>query len=292
MLSHAATTVLAHPARFARDVVRGFLDNQGLLLSGAVAYYTLLSIIPVCALVLLLLSSFIEPRLLLETLTGILSMTTVVSTDAMVRPMESFLQNWRVIGIVGLVLMLFFSSLAFSVLENAMSMIFFRRKYKQGRHILVSMVMPYLFILFLTAGFMVVTLMAGWLNAHSKGPLVLLGMYIDVDVTTASVLYLIGILGELLLLTSIYFVMPVGRLAWSHALVGGLVATVLWELTRHLLVWYFSTLSFVSVIYGSFASSIMILLGFEFAAIILLLGAQVIAEYERLAHGGVIPVEE
>jgi YihY family inner membrane protein len=292
MLSHAASTVLAHPARFARDVVRGFLNNQGLLLSGAVAYYSLLSIIPACALVLLLLSSFIEPRLLIETLSGILSMTTVVSTDAMVKPMESFLQNWRVVGIVGLVLMLFFSSLAFTVLENAMSLIFFRRKHKHKRRLLVSMVMPYLFILFLTAGFLLVSLMAGWLHAHSKGTLVLLGMGIDMNVTTASVLYLIGILGELLLLTSIYFVMPVGRLAWSHALVGGFVATLLWELTRHVLVWYFTTLSFVGVIYGSFASSVMILLGFEFAAIILLLGAQVIAEYERIDHGGVIPAEK
>ena len=48
------------------------------------------------------------------------------------------------------------------------------------------------------------------------------------------------------------------------------------------LVWYFSTLSFVNVIYGSFATAIVILISLEFAAIILLLGAQVIAEYERL----------
>ena len=95
--------------------------------------------------------------------------------------------------------------------------------------------------------------------------------------------------GEVLLLTSIYLVMPVGRLAWSHALVGGIVATLLWEGTRRVLVWYFSTLSFVSVIYGSLATTIIILLSFEFAAIILLLGAQVIAEYERIDHGGVTP---
>ena len=67
---------------------------------------------------------------------------------------------------------------------------------------------------------------------------------------------------------------------------------VLWELTRHLLVWYFTTLSFVSIIYGSLATIIIILLSFEFAAIILLLGAQVIAEYERIDHGGVTPREQ
>lgn len=291
MPSAATHFVLAHPARFARAVLRGFIDNQGLLLSGAVAYYTLLSIVPVLALVLLVLSGVIEPRLLLETLYGILSMTTAVSADEMLVHMESFLRNWRVIGLVGLLLMLFFSTLAFTVLENAMSMIFFHRKFKQGRHLLVSMVMPYLFILFLTAGFLVVSLVAGWLHTHNIGSLVLLGINIDMSTSSASVLYLLGIVGELLLLTSIYFVMPVGRLAWSHALVGGVAATLLWETTRHVLVWYFSTLSFVSVIYGSFASSIMVLLGFEFAAIILLLGAQVIAEYERIDHGGVTPVE-
>jgi membrane protein len=291
MNSPAARYVLSHPAMFTRNVLHGFIENQGLLLSGAVAYYTLLSIVPVFALVLLVLSSFIDPGLLLDTLASILSVTTVVNTDAMLAPMEAFLDNWRVIGVVGILLMLFFSSLAFSVLENAMSMIFFHRKYDHGRHLLVSIVMPYLFILLLAIGFLVVSLVAGWLHAHSRGSLVLLGVDIDMGVTTATVLYVAGVLGELILLTSIYFVMPVGRLAWSHALVGGIAATVLWEITRHILVWYFSTLSFVSVIYGSFASSIMILLGFEFAAIILLLGAQVIAEYERIDHGGVTPAE-
>jgi membrane protein len=57
---------------------------------------------------------------------------------------------------------------------------------------------------------------------------------------------------------------------------------VLWEITRHLLVWYFSKLSLVNMIYGSFATAIIILVSLEVGAIILLLGAQVIAEYERI----------
>jgi uncharacterized BrkB/YihY/UPF0761 family membrane protein len=64
---------------------------------------------------------------------------------------------------------------------------------------------------------------------------------------------------------------------------------VLWELSRHVLVWYFTTLSFVNIVYGSFATAVVVLLSFEVAAIILLLGAQVIAEFERcsLDHRGV-----
>jgi uncharacterized BrkB/YihY/UPF0761 family membrane protein len=77
--------------------------------------------------------------------------------------------------------------------------------------------------------------------------------------------------------------MPHGGIAIRHALIGGLVAGVLWEITRHLLVWYFKTLSLVNLIYGSLASAIVVLLSFEIAALILLLGAQVIAEFERCA---------
>jgi len=171
-------------------------------------------------------------------------------------------------------------------------MIFFHRRLAQRRHFLVSVLLPYLYILLLAAGLLVVSLMAGWLNQHSSDTPTLVGIDINMTNTTATVLYLLGVIGEVLLLTSIYLVMPVGRLAWSHALVGGVVATLLWEITRHALVWYFTSLSFVSIIYGSLATTIIILLSFEIAAIILLLGAQVIAEYERIDHGGVTPKKE
>ena len=92
---------------------------------------------------------------------------------------------------------------------------------------------------------------------------------------------MLGIAGEVLLLTSIYFVMPVGRLSWRHALFGGVFAAGLWELTRHVLVWYFGTLSQVQVVYGAFATTIAILLSLEIASAVLLLGAQAIAEFER-----------
>jgi len=80
-------------------------------------------------------------------------------------------------------------------------------------------------------------------------------------------------------------VMPVGRLSWRHALVGGVTAALLWEVTRHTLVWYFSTMSQVKIVYGSLTTAIVVLLSLEIAAMVLLLGAQVIAEFERTRDG-------
>ncbi len=271
------------------DVLRGFRDNQGLLLAGAVAYYTLLSIIPVFALLLIGLSQFVETELLLETTETYLALIVPTRSDELAVHLELFLANWKVIGIVGIALLLFFSSLTFAVLENAMSMIFFHRAMKKRRHFIVSAIIPYVYILLLAVGFLVVSMVSGWLNQLSTDTSTVLGVEVNMSQTTAFLLYLMGVVGEVLLLTSIYLVMPVGRLAWSHALIGGIVATILWEITRHILVWYFTTLSFVSVIYGSLATTIIILLSVELGAIILLLGAQVIAEYERIDHGGVTP---
>lgn len=75
----------------------------------------------------------------------------------------------------------------------------------------------------------------------------------------------------------------VGRLAWRHALHGAVAAALLWELARHLLVWYFTTLSQLGIVYGSLTTAIAVLLSLQVGATLLLLGAQVIAEYERLA---------
>jgi uncharacterized BrkB/YihY/UPF0761 family membrane protein len=65
-------------------------------------------------------------------------------------------------------------------------------------------------------------------------------------------------------------------------LIGGAAAAVLWEITRHALLWYFAGLSQVKTVYGSLATSIFVLLSLEIAATILLFGAQVIAEFERI----------
>ena len=60
--------VLSHPGTFAMRVIKGFRANQGLLLAGAVAYYALLSIVPLLILMAIALSHFIDQSALLEAL--------------------------------------------------------------------------------------------------------------------------------------------------------------------------------------------------------------------------------
>ncbi len=274
--------VLENPWLFVRRVIAGFSANQGLLLSGAVAYYTLLTIIPMFALILVGLSQFQETQPLLETLREYLELIAADQADALVNQISAFLENWKTVGLMGVLLLLFFSSFAFTSLENAMSVIFFHRVAIKRRHFLISAIIPYCYILLLALGMLLVSMVSGSLHSLDATSVTVMGHHWSLSGIETILVYMLGIVGEVLLLTSLYLVMPVGKLSLRHALIGGVTAALLWEITRHILVWYFSTLSLVNVIYGAFATVIIILLSLEAAAIIVLLGAQVIAEYERI----------
>jgi membrane protein len=272
--------VATHPGAFTLRVLRAFRANQGLLLAGAVAYYTLLSIVPLLILMLIALSQIIDQRALLSTLGRYLEWLIPGQSTSVIAELARFLDHRAAIGWVLLVTMVFFSSLAFTVLENAMSVIFLHRVALRRRHFLVSAVIPYCYILILGLGLLSMTLVSGLLQAMGAESIEFLGHNWPLHGASGALLYLFGVAGEVLVLTSIYLVMPVGRPSWRHALVGGITATVLWEITRHILVWYFRTLSQVNVVYGSLTTSIVVLLTLEIVATLLLLGAQVIAEYE------------
>jgi len=274
--------VLKHPGAFALRVLKGFRANQGLLLAGAVAYYTLLSLVPLLILVMIVLSHAIDAERLLVTLSAYLEFVVPGRSGALVEELRTFLEHRHVIGPVLLLTLVFFSALAFTVLENAMSVIFFHRVAVKRRRFLTSFLMPYVFILLLGIGFLMVTVVSGALQSLGTRSIEILGEIRSLGSLSAALVYLIGVAGEVLMLTAIYLVMPVGQLSLRHALIGGVTAGLLWELTRHVLVWYYASMSSIQVVYGSLTTSIIVLLSVEIGAIVLLLGAQVIAEYERV----------
>jgi membrane protein len=271
---------------FAWRTLKAFKANQGLLLAGAVAYYALLSLVPLLILVLIALSHFIAAAELLEAMSRYLDWLVPGQGGNLTAELARVLEHREVLGAVLVVTMIFFSSLAFTVLENAMSVIFVHRVAIHRRRFLVSAVLPYVYIVILGIGMLLVTLVTASLQAMGDRSVHFLGQVWGLGGISAVLLYLMGVAGEVFIVTAIYMVMPVGRLRWSHAIVGGVTAALLWEFTRHVLLWYFSTLSRVGEVYGSLTTAIVVLLSLELAATLLLFGAQVIAEFERLGTRG------
>src|SRR5437764_6819393 len=95
---HPAAYVLQHPRTFVLQVLRAFTRNQGLLLAGAVAYYTLLSIVPLLILIVIALSHVIGQAELLFTLGRYLEWLVPGQSKAIVGELSSFLAHRDVLG--------------------------------------------------------------------------------------------------------------------------------------------------------------------------------------------------
>ncbi len=274
--------------RFAVRVLRDFfLRNHGLLLTGAVAYNMMLSLIPLSAVLMVLSSHFFDQRLLLESLTAEVSLIAPGFAPTLSEFLEGFLQNRKLVGWIGLFVLLFFSSMAFRVLEDSIAIIFHRPLPTLKRKFWVSALMPYLFILIVTVGLILVTSANAIIDAHSQIRHTFPRLDAILQNHLGHIFYLTGVLGLVLLFTLLYKIMPVARVSFRRALAGGITATFLWEITRHLLVAYFTNISMVNVLYGSMATVIIVLLTLETVALILLLGAQVIADLQRNANAGI-----
>src|SRR5712671_3000399 len=113
LISPQAQQVLKHPGAFVIRTLKAFRANQGLLLAGAVAYYALLSIVPLLILIVIALSHFLDQAVLLATVRRALEWVAPGQSQAVVDELSSFLEAHVAMGWILLGTMLVFSSLAF-----------------------------------------------------------------------------------------------------------------------------------------------------------------------------------
>ncbi len=285
----AMTCRLLKSLRFATRVLRDFfLCNHGLLLTGAVAFNMMLSLIPLSAVLMVVASNFLDEQRLMASLTTEVSLIAPGFAATLTEVLNGFLQNRNIVGWIGLLALLFISSMAFRVLEDSIAIIFHRPLPTLKRKFWISVLLPYLFVFIVTVGLILVTAANALIDArsllsHSLPPRLdaLLHHHLSL------IIYLTGVLGLVLLFSLFYKIMPVARVSFRRALAGGLTAAILWEITRHLLVAYYTQVSIVNVLYGSMATIIIVLCTLECVALILLLGAQVIANLQRNSNAGI-----
>lgn len=280
------TTLLGRLLRFALRVLAAFLRNRGILLAGGIGYNILLSIIPLFALICVMLAHIVDESRLLEVMAVQARHLAPAHADLLLDAVRTVLESRDVIGVVGTLVLLIFSSFAFRMLEDAMAIIFHLPEDPAKRSIWVSALLPYAFMLVLGTGLLTLTLLVSLADALNTLVVIIFGVGLPFAGASLGMLYAFGFIGMFAMFSAIYKVLPVVRISLRRALVGGFVAALMWEGVRLLLMLYFTHLSFVNAVYGSLATIIIVLLSLEIGAIILLLGAQVIAELERNARAG------
>ncbi len=242
---------------FAGRVLRSFLRNRGILLAGGVGYNALLSLVPFLTLTVAALSIFVDEDRILEMLRSELTALVPQHADAILQAAQTFLENEASTRVVSVVAMLFFSSVAFRMLEEAVAAIFHTSGRDADRSFWISALLPYLFMLLLMVSLLIITLLTVSLEALDESPLSVFALERPLTYGIKLLLRLSGFLGLVLLFTGIYRVLPVIRISVRRAFVGGLAAAVLWRLTAKVMVFFFTNISMVNVLYGSLATIIV-----------------------------------
>lgn len=270
--------------RFGLRVIRSFLRNHGILLAGGVGYNILLSAVPLFAVLCVMLTHVVDEQRLLGIIALQVHHLAPTQAELLLDAVRELLDSRDIISTVGVMALLFFSSFAFRILEDAMAIIFHQPDNLAHRSFWVSALLPYAFILVLGAALMILTLLTTGATALNQLAVALFDRGLPLSGASGVLLNLFSFAGMVGLFSAIYKVLPVVKIALRRALVGGFVAALLWEGVRVVLAWYFLNISLVNVVYGSLGTLIVLLLSLEIGAVILLLGAQVIAELERSAR--------
>src|SRR6478609_2198392 len=98
VISPQLAHVLKSPGSFIWCVLKQFKKNQGLLLAGAVAYYALLSVVPLLILEVIALSHVIDQQELLSTMGRYLEWLIPGQSRAIILELRHFLEHREVVG--------------------------------------------------------------------------------------------------------------------------------------------------------------------------------------------------
>ena len=270
--AHASRLFAAQLRGFLLRVLRGFLRDGGVELAGALAYNGLLSVVPLFLLATAVFARFVDRQRFIQVVAReIRQLLPTAQAQPINQSIMELIEAPFSGGLVGLVTLVFFSTLGLRTLQHALDVIFRHRRERHEPRSLPRSVM-------ITLAYVLAFGVASLLQALA---LVKLDSVPWLAQRVPSWTGVLGLVGMALVLASIYLVMPLGKGNPRAALIGGVVAALLWQLLQGLSIWYFANISSVNLIYGSLAGIVVVLFSFELAAGIILLAANVIAEIER-----------
>jgi membrane protein len=252
-------------------VVRGplakFFRDRGPHLAAMIAYFALLSFVPLTFLALSLLGlagRADESSYLVTELKRIFPGTSVSSIVSAVRAVQ---RNAATLGIVGAVALLWTSVSLFSVLESAFNIVYGRpnRSFVKGKALALLMMVALLVTLF-------VGLLAGSIGfdiAKRSAPGV-----IGNAVVAYTISVIVSLLAVFIFLAAVYYLLTNVRLEFRDVLPGALVAALLLEASFQVLPIYVR-LAEVSIALKAFGGPALLLVWLYVMANAIVLGAEV-----------------
>ncbi len=261
--------------KFIRLIAQSFADfyrDNGIMLAGAMSYFTMMALVPLCIFLVTLFGYFLGEypgfyKFFLAKITNFFPVVTQETTDDLLK-----IISYRGIGKVSLVLYGLLSYQVFASIEIALNAIF---KVRQQRHfilsLLLSIVVVALVVALLTTSFAAASLIA-LLKALAPS---LPGIKIGV-ITKFLLRFVVPFFLVMFLIMLLYIMVPRAKVSVAAALQGALFATVMIEIAKHVFTWYVVSVAHFGRIYGSLSAIVIFLLWVFYTSGIFLVGAEIV----------------
>ncbi len=208
-------------------ILRKFFADRGTHLAAMIAYFALLSFVPLLFLSLALLGAADQADQNSFFVRELARTFPSASLDSILHAVQGIRANARALGLVGAAFLLWSSLSLFSVLESAFNIVYDRpnRPFLRGKALASLMMVGSLAFLF-------VSLVIGSIGSEILKRHLGLG---DNAVYAYALSIGVSLVGVFVFLASAYFVLTNVRLSWREVLPGALVAAVVLEATFQLL---------------------------------------------------------
>jgi membrane protein len=263
-----------------KNAVINFQTNGETNQAAAIALYAILSFIPLFILTFLMAGHIFGsyPEIQRELMEGIRRFSPSASGNLLTQ-LGAIEDKQRVLGWVGIISLVWFSSMIFGAIETALNIIFRSKKprnYFLSKALAIAMI-PMAWAIGITS--ILITSIAALL---AKQPLLVeSGIPYLPLIQGATFRYVIPYVVTVIFFTIVYKIIPTVRIPLGLALVGSAIFSALMELAKHLFTWYVANYTRYNIIYGSLETVVILIFWVFYIGLILLFCAELMSSYLR-----------
>ena len=254
------------PVEFLRALLRRFSEERSLQSAGSLTFTTLLSLAPLLAVALAVATAFPAFEKAIATLQGFVLEHALPDTPGVKRFLEqfsSFSHNAGRLTAIGLGFFAVTAVMLMLTIDNTLNRIF---RVQRGRTLLQNVLMYWAV---LTLG---PILIGGSLSITSYALGAALGV-LDRDGALSPLLGALPFVLTCAALILLYSIVPARRVEWKHAVIGGILAGIAFELAKRGFALYLSHVPTFDLVYGAFATIPVFLLWLYLSWVVVLCGA-------------------
>ncbi|MDP2969754.1 MAG: YihY/virulence factor BrkB family protein [Deltaproteobacteria bacterium] len=252
------------------QALRKFNDDNGFFLSSGIAFNILINLIPFIMLLLALVGTYLyNDQVVLNHIRAYLRDVAPALDPKIMENLMDLIQNHRIVGILGFVGLLWFSTWVFGSLRIALNIVF-RVEKSRGmlRGIGVDLLMILLVGILLLVS-MILSSVVTFLQSYQGRIPVAIGPTIQWILK-----YLLPFFLTYCMFFLIYKIIPNKRVHFKSALQAALFTGLLWELAKHLFAWYVVHIAGYSFFYGSLSTLVIFVLWVYYSSTILVVGGE------------------